>query len=538
MPAGHRGLTLPCETCHTTGSWTEMRDPIPFDHAQTGFALVDQHRNVDCATCHKNGDFVTVQQDCQSCHKDVHRAENGADCQRCHDSRSWIPTQEIDFHQATRFPLVGVHNLVDCQSCHVNQSKHEFVGLPTDCYSCHINDYAAAKSPDHADAQFSYDCAQCHPVSVPEWKPSTFDHNQTGFVLAGAHVTTECASCHVDGVFAGTPQDCFSCHQKDYVEVKDPDHLIARFGTDCLSCHTDDAWTPSTFDHNQTGFVLTGAHTTTDCASCHVDGVFTGTPTDCFSCHKADFEEVKNPDHVSAKFDTDCLVCHTDIAWTPSTFDHNQTGFSLTSAHTTTDCTSCHANGVFAGTPKDCFACHQQDYEKVDDPNHVLGRFSLLCLDCHTDTAWEPATFDHNQTRFPLTGQHNTVDCGSCHQNGVFQNTPMDCISCHQSDFNNARDPNHVFARFPEDCTQCHDTNRWDPSSFNHRSYFPIYSGEHRGEWNTCADCHTQPTDFKVFSCITCHEHRKSEMDDEHNDVRNYIYNSQECYRCHPDGRE
>ena len=67
---------------------------------------------------------------------------------------------------------------------------------------------------------------------------------------------------------------------------------------------------------------------------------------------------------------------------------------------------------------------------------------------------------------------------------------------------------------------------------------FPIFSGRHAGEWDTCQTCHTQPASFEVFTCLTCHEHRRSEMDDEHDEVRGYVYESTACYSCHPDGED
>ena len=47
-----------------------------------------------------------------------------------------------------------------------------------------------------------------------------------------------------------------------------------------------------------------------------------------------------------------------------------------------------------------------------------------------------------------------------------------------------------------------------------------------------------QPASFEVFTCLTCHEHRRSEMDDEHDEVRGYVYESTACYSCHPDGED
>jgi len=41
-----------------------------------------------------------------------------------------------------------------------------------------------------------------------------------------------------------------------------------------------------------------------------------------------------------------------------SKFDHFKTGFPLSGAHGTLRCESCHTNGIFKGTPKDCQTCH------------------------------------------------------------------------------------------------------------------------------------------------------------------------------------
>ncbi|MBK9258020.1 MAG: hypothetical protein IPM42_21430 [Saprospiraceae bacterium] len=69
--------------------------------------------------------------------------------------------------------------------------------------------------------------------------------------------------------------------------------------------------------------------------------------------------------------------------------------------------------------------------------------------------------------------------------------------------------------------------------------YFPIYTGKHKDEWNTCSDCHTNPNNYNIFSCINCHEHNnKNEVDDDHNGVSGYSYNSAACYSCHPMGKK
>ncbi|MFN3875486.1 MAG: hypothetical protein ACK4L7_06205, partial [Flavobacteriales bacterium] len=158
---------------------------------------------------------------------------------------------------------------------------------------------------------------------------------------------------------------------------------------------------------------------------------------------------------------------------------------------------------------------------------------------CHDETSWGNATFNHNNTAFPLHGAHTQASCIECHANG-YAGTPTACSACHMADYNTATGPNHVAAGFPTDCAQCHTENAWEPSTFNHDGqYFPIYSGEHDNEWNTCADCHINPSNYAVFSCIDCHEHdNQASVNSDHNGVPGYSYNSNACYNCHPDGSD
>ncbi len=39
-----------------------------------------------------------------------------------------------------------------------------------------------------------------------------FDHARTGFQLSGAHRNERCESCHIQGIFKGTPTQCANCH--------------------------------------------------------------------------------------------------------------------------------------------------------------------------------------------------------------------------------------------------------------------------------------------------------------------------------------
>ncbi len=132
---------------------------------------------------------------------------------------------------------------------------------------------------------------------------------------------------------------------------------------------------------------------------------------------------------------------------------------------------------------------------------------------------------------FALVGDHATAACASCHVNGVYKGTPRTCVGCHQTQYNATRDPNHAAAGFPTSCDSCHraaDTS-WDRGTFTHR--FPR-TGRHNV---SCAQCHTTPNNFRAFSCTVCHT--RSETDNEHRGRGGYVYESNACYSCHPQGR-
>lgn len=516
----HGKLDISCSECHSVEGWKPLRDPLPFQHDKTGFKLVGAHAAVACASCHQGLDFSLAKPDCLSCHKsDYENARTPpheqfpTTCGDCHQETAWRPAR-FD-HNQTGFQLQGAHRTVECIECH----RDGFAGTPLDCFSCHEADYTGAVDPPHNE--LSTTCQDCHQQTA--WQPARFDHNQTAFPLRGAHRTVDCVSCHRDG-YAGTPMDCFSCHETDFNAATDPVH--DEFPITCQDCHRESAWQPALFDHNQTRFPLRGAHRTVDCATCHTAG-YAGTPLDCFSCHAADYRGATDPDHGS--FPTSCESCHSETAWQPATFDHSQTAFPLRGAHRAVACADCHRSG-YSGTPTDCFSCHAQDYQGAKDPDHT--GFPKTCQDCHSESAWQPASFDHNKTAFPLTGAHRTLDCQACHSAG-YAGTPTRCVDCHRADYDSTTNPNHQAAGFPTSCQNCHNTSDWHDADFDHNQFFPLSGAHALG----CGSCHLNPSNYALFSCIDCHEHNKADTDSHHHDVGGYVYSSDACYRCHPDGR-
>jgi len=607
----HGSLNLACTSCHTSISWKPVRGAPEFNHnRETTYPLRGMHAKLECRLCHANLNFKEASTRCADCHADIHRRQMGARCEDCHAVKGWdVKTQPIREHSA-RFPLMGAHAAVDCETCHKGAGAAQYIGLSTACASCHINDFTNARSINHAAAKFSVSCDQCH--NSDNWLSVRFDHLRfTGFALVGVHATLDCASCHAGNRFAGTPASCYGCHVKDYTGTTNPNHAAAGIPTDCSLCHTASnwlsttfnhatsgfpltgahvnaqcvqchvnnqfantptlcsachigvyntaanpnhvasgfpttcdvchsttAWSPATFNHDTTGFRLTGTHATTPCAQCHLNGNYNITTTQCASCHLTTFNTTTNPNHVAAGFPTDCSVCHSTTDWSGATFNHNNTKFPLTGAHAPLACSSCHANGQFATLPTTCVSCHLTNFNGTNSPPHAAAGFPTTCEVCHSTTAWSPSTFNHNtSTKFPLTGAHVNTPCASCHIGNVYAGTPTDCYSCHKTEYQTTNNPNHAAAGFPTTCGTCHSTTAWTGATFTH-SAFPISSGTHNiNVWVTCDTCHTNSSNYQVFTCINCHTHIESNVDPEHRGVRNYVYAPTSCYQCHPTGR-
>ena len=536
------GFPKDCSVCHTTTQWKGAK----FDHTTaTKFPLTGFHTTVACAACHVNNVYKGTPAICEGCHlADYNKPTNSPnhvtagfpkDCSVCHTTTQWKGAK-FDHTTATKFPLTGFHTTVACAACHVN---NVYKGTPATCEGCHLADYnKPTNSPNHVTAGFPKDCSVCH--TTTQWKGAKFDHTaNTKFPLTGFHTTVQCAACHVNNIYKGTPATCEGCHLADYNKpTNSPNHVTAGFPKDCSVCHTTTQWKGAKFDHTTaTKFPLTGFHTTVACAACHVNNIYKGTPATCEGCHLADYNKPTNsPNHVTAGFPKDCALCHTTTGWKGAKFDHTaSTKFPLTGFHTTVQCAACHINNVYKGTPATCDGCHLAKYTSTTNPNHVTAGFPKDCSVCHTTTQWKGAVFNHNVTKFPLTGKHTTVACALCHVGGRYAGTPTDCYTCHRSAFETTTNPAHLAAGFPTTCTTCHTTTQWLGAKVTHK--FPIYTGSHAGKWTTCNDCHRTPSAYAVFSCIDCHTHNKTDMDKKHNGRKGYVYASPSCYQCHPQGR-
>ena len=520
------GFSTACDTCH------QPSDPNWFQatYPHTVWPLVGSHTAQQCSSCHTGSVYAGLPSECVDCHLDDYNATSDpdhasagfpTDCETCHQPTTW--TGATFDHP---YSLVGVHATVDCSACH---SSGVYAGLPSDCVDCHLDNYNATANPNHSAAGFSTTCETCHQPSDPNWFQATYPH--TVWPLVGSHTAQQCSSCHTGSVYAGLPSECVDCHLDDYNAATDPDHASAGFPTTCETCHQPTTWTGATFDHP---YSLVGVHATLDCSACHSSGVYAGLPSDCVDCHLDNYNATANPNHSAAGFSTTCETCHqpSDPNWFQATYPH--TVWPLVGSHTAQQCSSCHTGSVYAGLPSDCVDCHLDDYNATTDPDHDSAGFPTDCETCHQPTTWTGATFDHP---YSLLGAHATLDCSACHSSGVYAGLPSDCVDCHLDNYNATANPNHTGAGFPTDCELCHrrsDAN-WFQGDFDH-TYFPITSGKHAG--TQCIDCHTDPANYRIFSCLDSGCHPRDKMDDKHDGKPGYLYDSVVCYSCHPDGKK
>ena len=214
---------------------------------------------------------------------------------------------------------------------------------------------------------------------------TAFDHVKTGFALSGVHTSARCESCHVKGIFKGTPKDCSSCHVSgarlaQTNTVMPQRHLPTTAA--CETCHTTQSFLGAKFNHA---------------------GVAAGS---CASCHNGVTAPGKTQNHVATQ--ASCDSCHRTTAWRPAAkFDH--TGVS----------------------PGSCATCHNGTKATGKTANHVAT--SQACDSCHNTSRWTGAKVDHNSF-------NAATNCASCHngsqasgKSGRHVATSENCASCHST---------------------------------------------------------------------------------------------------------
>ncbi len=233
-----------------------------------------------------------------------------------------------------------------------------------------------------------------------------------------------------------------------------------------------------------------------------------------------------------------CEECHTTVKWNELKhdvkFDHKKTGFDLGPQHEDVDCNSCHTFKSKISEKKECKDCHfdphKDDFIKKEAENKN-------CENCHKKTLWHKTEFKHEEFSkgFVLDGAHKNATCVQCHKTQNYSDAKANCASCHETDYVKSSWPDHKKAHFNKDCVSCHTTYSWSNGRYyEHEQYFPILGGNHTGF--SCKSCHSNPDDFTIITCTSCHEHSKGKTDKEHKGMAGYKYDSKSCYSCHPRG--
>ena len=416
---------------------------------------------------------------CGSCHPPFWSAATMADlCQKCH-------TDLFSDPQAFHSVMLAEGKLNGCRGCH----------------------------PDHNGSQ----------AALIQMDLQDFPHNQMGFSLEGHQKTADgqqfaCSGCHTASYKDFDLQVCSNCHTQiaaAFISVHK-----AAYGSNCLDCHDGVDRFGKNFTHAQFAFVLDGKHSAVACSECHSGAQmvadFKSAPQNCMDCHSQD-------DPHQGRFGQECSRCHSTDGWQDASFEHSLASFQLEGKHQEVSCDQCHlldtsGKPVFKGTPTTCYGCHASQ-------DHHQGQFGKECEACHNPSGWIPATFDHSNSSFPLTGAHLGLACSSCHTTGtggmIFAGTPTTCVGCHQ-------EPGYHQGLFGKDCAACHTTNSWVPAKYNGSHAFPM---SHGGA-STCQNCH--PSSLNTYTCYTCHD--KAEMAAQHREEG--IKNLPNCLSCHRNGEK
>lgn len=423
----HRGqLGKKCQSCHTEKDW---KTDVKFNHDKSSFPLKGKHTQVECEKCHKPitdkisyidkslqpksstfSRFKPVPHaSCENCHADVHKGKFGKKCQSCHSELSWkqfsgAKIEDRNFHDKTRYPLVGAHATVACKNCHGpwGNQKAQFKNLEfqkcTDCHEdAHEGQFPIQKKS--TDGKSVVTCDRCHTMeNFTSIKYSVQDHAQTDYPLEGAHAAIPCKSCHIED---------------KNLDKKIPSSVLKKLQAQGRS---------STFSFAQ--FKFTGD--LNQCEACHED------------VHQKQFKNKK------------CATCHTYVSFMKIKFQHNQDSrYALKGKHQEVPCFKCHKtipgeNGktveIYKPIDTKCSTCHVDIH--VGQMKKKNGELQA-CEWCHTEIDWKVVLFDHNNKRFSdylLEGKHKDVACNKCHYQAkvsenlsvtVYKPLSRNCFGCH-----------------------------------------------------------------------------------------------------------
>jgi hypothetical protein len=170
----HDTFPADCKLCHQGETWDTLTSDFTYDHeAETGVALRGAHDQARCILCHNDRGPVLVfmKQGCAGCHEDVHLGRLGGLCSDCHQENTWEPVGQIERHNKTRFPLVGVHASTPCFRCHPGSEVGLFTPTDPECLTCHVGDLN--RTTNHIGLGWTSNCDRCHLPT--DWRQAEID---------------------------------------------------------------------------------------------------------------------------------------------------------------------------------------------------------------------------------------------------------------------------------------------------------------------------------------------------------------------------
>ncbi|MFQ5823039.1 MAG: hypothetical protein ACE5JB_03190 [bacterium] len=406
-----------------------------------------------------------------------------------------------------------------------------------------LANYLIGMAQENPHKNLNFNCEVCHVTT--SWTDIMFNHNRTKFPLEDRHKEVDCKSCHNIEDFSTIGSNCISCHQ---------DVHQAKMGGDCERCHTVQGWEIFNVEeiHANSRFPLLGRHTLVDCWSCHQNqqqGDFALLTTDCISCHQQEYLETENPNHVANSFSILCQECHDMNDWPPAFFPNHDALFPIFSGEhdgAWSDCMDCHRNSA-TFQEFSCLNCHEHRQSIMDEKHRGLSGYayeSNACWSCHPTGSEAGITENHDSDFFPIfSGTHQDAwqECVECHVSPQGFEV-VSCINCHEHEPSKTNAEHSGITGYTygtDNCLLCHPNGEKGEFRDHDNLFFPIFSGEHRNKWdNDCSICHTDPNNRKIFSCLNCHEHNQTKMDEKHRGKNDYVYESNACFDCHPDGKE
>ena len=111
-------------------------------------------------------------------------------------------------------------------------------------------------------------------------------------------------------------------------------------------------------------------------------------------------------------------------------------------------------------------------------------------------------SFDHNKTKFPLTGAHAQTACEGCHFNGQYKTTLYACPACHNGARTIGKSPTHPPTSLK--CAGCHETTLFsDIKIIDHTQASMKCVACHDGRIARGKSAQHLPTNAP---CQTCHQ--------------------------------